>query len=324
MRFVLRAPPSLGTPRALRSRWLSKGNPDPDGFHLKIVAAVARLYMDADERRSPLTAAFEDKGLGEPDFALFCALRHAPLTQPLPPRPPSWPVCVRVGAHFIRPPHAGDFASLFQQPRDEEQDKLFNEGLRASNVWYGHESTVCWMQTELPPGIRFDAHIAQTYDESGWCFVEAAISAGLKVGKRRFDLAKRTDQAMGCAYGDNCYGNDKLDPKGAYERLVPECILENVCAAARMPPLLPDEVRRRLDKKKFTSKADVDVVDRLYRAFFNGAASSAAQLDFRGLGWGEAEVQQLKEVLPRFTQLKALKCAVQPRTLPQLLPVVSA
>ena len=180
------------------------------------------------------------------------------------------------------------------------------------------------MQTELPPGIRFDAHIAQTYDESGWCFVEAAISAGLKVGKRRFDLAKRTDQAMGCAYGDNCYGNDKLDPKGAYERLVPECILENVCAAARMPPLLPDEVRRRLDKKKFTSKADVDVVDRLYRAFFNGAASSAAQLDFRGLGWGEAEVQQLKEVLPRFTQLKALKCAVQPRTLPQLLPVVSA
>jgi len=138
------------------------------------------------------------------------------------------------------------------------------------------------MQTELPPGIRFDAHIAQTYDESGWCFVEAAISAGLKVGKRRFDLAKRTDQAMGCAYGDNCYGNDKLDPKGAYERLVPECILENVCAAARMPPLLPDEVRRRLDKKKFTSKADVDVVDRLYRAFFNGAASSAAQLDFRG------------------------------------------
>ena len=92
--FVLRAPPSLGTARALRSRWLSKGNPDPDGFHLEIVAAVARLYMHADKRASPLTAAFEDKGLGEPDFALFCALRHAPLTQPLPPRPPCW-LCVR-------------------------------------------------------------------------------------------------------------------------------------------------------------------------------------------------------------------------------------
>ena len=68
-------------------------------------------------------------------------------------------------------------------------------------------------------------------------------------------------------------------------------------------------------------------------------------------GWGEAEVPQLKEVLPRFTRLKALdlsrnalgaaaasaiasllkttqisslKCAAQPRTLPQWLPVLSA
>ena len=252
-------------------------------------------------------------------------------------------MCARRCAHiWIRlPARAGDFASLFQQPREEpKQVELFNAGLRASNVWYGHESTVCWMQTELPPGLRFDAGIAQTYDESGWCFVEAAISAGLKVGKRRLDLAKRTDKAMGFAYG------------GPWN---PEAKLEGVCAAARMPPLLPDEVRRRLDEKKFTSKADVGVVDGLYRAFFDGAADSATQLDFSGLDWGEAEAQQLKEVLPRFTRLKALdltdnklgaagasaiasllkmtqlgvqisslKCATQPRTLPQWLPVLSA
>ena len=158
---------------------------------------------------------------------------------------------------FVSPPRAGDFGSLFQQPRDEEQEKLFKEGLKASNVWYGHESTVCWMQTELPPGLRFDAGIAQTYDESGWCFVEAAISAGLKVGTRRLDLAKRTDKAMGCMYGGSSF--------------VLEVMLDHVCAAARPPPLLPDEVRRRLDEKKFTSKADVDVVDGLYRAFLSGA-----------------------------------------------------
>ena len=244
---------------------------------------------------------------------------------------------MRVGAHSIRPPRAGDFASLFQQPREEpKQVELFKEGLRASNVWYGHESTVCWMQTELPPGFRFDEGIAQTYDESGWCFVEAAISAGLKVGKRRLDLAKRTDEAMEWAYG------------GEY---IPEIMLEGVCAAARLPPLLPDEVRRRLDEKKFTSKADVDVVDGLYRAFFGGAADSAAQLNFSGLDWGEAEARQLKEVLPRFTRLKALdlsdnelgatgasdiasllktmqisnlKRAAQPRTLPQWWRVLSA
>ena len=210
-------------------------------------------------------------------------------------------MCARRCAHiWIRlPARAGDFASLFQQPREEpKQVELFKEGLKASNVWYGHETTVCWMQTELPPGFRFDEGIAQTYDESGWCFVEAAISAGLKVGKRRLDLGERTHHAMGHAYG----GSD----------WVPESTLDHVCAAARPPPLLPDEVRRRLDEKKFTSKADVGVVDGLYRAFFDGAADSATQLNFSGLDWGEAKVQQLKVVLPRFTLLKVLKCAVQP------------
>ena len=62
--------------------------------------------------------------------------------------------------------------------------------------------------------------------------------------KRRLDLAKRTDKAMGKAYG------------GDFARIVfgPESTLEGVCAAARPPPLLPDEVRRRLEhEKKFTS-----------------------------------------------------------------------
>ena len=58
---------------ALSYRWLTKDHPDPDGFHLHIVAAVARLYMHTESRKSPLTAAFMKKGLGYPDFALFCA-----------------------------------------------------------------------------------------------------------------------------------------------------------------------------------------------------------------------------------------------------------
>ena len=221
--------------------------------------------------------------------------------------------CARRCALPSRPAPAGDFASLFQKPRKEpEQVELFKEGLKASNVWYGHETTVCWMQTELPPGFCFDEGIAQTYDESGWCFVEAAISAGLKVGKRRLDLKKRTDEAM------RGYG-------GLLATLILEQTLEGVCAVARPPPLLPDEVLRRLEQeKKFTAKADVGVVDGLYRDFFGGAADSATQLDFSGLDWGEAEAQQLNVVLPRFTRLKMLKCAMQPRTLPQWLPVLSA
>jgi len=135
----------------LSYRWLSKEHPDPNAFHLAIVAAVARLYMKgeyAGRRRSPLAAAFQANGLGAPDFALF------------------W-----------------DFASLYQMPRDAIAERLFLPGLFASNVWYGHQLSVCWMQTELPQGFAMQmngAGRAQSYDESGWCFAESAISAGLK------------------------------------------------------------------------------------------------------------------------------------------------
>ena len=67
--LCLRATRAASDPRPrFHSRWLSKGTPDPDGFHLKIVAAVARVYMHKDKDRSPLTAAFAAKGLGAPPF----------------------------------------------------------------------------------------------------------------------------------------------------------------------------------------------------------------------------------------------------------------
>ena len=96
--LCLRAARATSDPRPrFYSRWLSKENPDPDGFHLKIVAKVARLYMHEDKDNSPLTAAFAAKGLGAPDFALFCA--------PLPPHsiPPCHaPCCYLCSAYCAR------------------------------------------------------------------------------------------------------------------------------------------------------------------------------------------------------------------------------
>ena len=56
-------------------------HPDPDGFHLAIVARAAEMYLDTSYLdgfpypepvpRSPLGEQFVTKGLGEPDFALF-------------------------------------------------------------------------------------------------------------------------------------------------------------------------------------------------------------------------------------------------------------
>jgi hypothetical protein len=125
---------------ALSYRWLTKDHPDPEAFHLRIVAEVAALYLNMTGRgeyESQLTAAFQSRGLGPPDFALF------------------W-----------------DFAALNQKPRTEAEEPLFLPGLRASNIWYGHARSVCWMQSELPEEFAEQMRattppLAETYEVSG-------------------------------------------------------------------------------------------------------------------------------------------------------------
>ena len=251
---------------ALSYRWLSAKHPDPDGFHTAIVAEVARLYLESRMKGYPsaLQKAFTKHGLDgkeATDFALF------------------W-----------------DFGSLHQKPREPEEDALFGAGLKASNVWYGHTATTCWMQSELPPGkaVEFEAAgLAPTYEGSGWCFVEAAISAAVKAGSRRLDLERRTAKALRCAYGP--------------EPDLPEWRLDGVCTASRLPPPTPKEVARLLkDEKKFTGKGDVPIVTELYRAFFETVAATTTRLDFHQLEWGAAEAASLATVLPQFGVLAEL------------------
>ena len=70
--------------------------------------------------------------------------------------------------------------SLYQHPRIGLEEKLFLPGLRASNIWYGHSGTVCWMQSELPDGFATQMAaqgLAKSYEESGWCALECAREA---------------------------------------------------------------------------------------------------------------------------------------------------
>jgi len=255
---------------ALSYRWLTKEHPDPDGFHLGIVASVAELYLNPRgwtkyglDHYSQLTAAFKKHGLGLPEFALF------------------W-----------------DFASLHQPPRTDAEAKLFPKGLQNSNVWYGHARTVVWMQSELPEGFAArmrasEPPLAETYEDSGWCYVEAAISAAIKPGFLRLDLAKRTEQAMACAYGPEEPG-------------VPDDRLACVCARRRPPPPSPETVRRLLQtEKRFTNSSDVSKVADLYATFF-GKVTNVDALVFQGLEWGDADVVELCEVLPRFAAVRTL------------------
>jgi len=257
---------------ALSYRWLTMEHPDPDGFHLGIVASVAELYLNQRgwkdkygfDQYSQLTRAFRKHGLGLPEFALF------------------W-----------------DYASLHQPPRTDAEAELFPKGLKNSNVWYGHACTVVWMQSELPEGFAArmrasEPPLAETYEDSGWCYVEAAISATIKPGFLRLDLAKRTDRAMACTYGPGERWDEADD------------MLARSCARRRPPPPSPETVRRLLQtEKRFTNSSDVSKVADLYATFF-GKVINVRELKFQGLEWGDADVVELCEVLPRFAALRTL------------------
>ena len=248
---------------ALSYRWLTKDHPDPEAFHLKIVVEVLGLYFGETSKYqatgcSPLTAAYEAAGLDwrAADCAIF------------------W-----------------DFAGLFQKPRSAVEEPLFLPGLKASNIWYGHARTSCWLQSELPAG--FDG---AAYEVSGWCFVEAAISAGVKEAGCRLDLGKRTQEAMDYAY---THDGNKLSNK-----------LTGVCGGRRQPPLLPSDVKHLLEtEKKFTNSSDTDVVATLYHTFFEAITGTAERLVFRELSWGPAEAAQLVRVLPSFERFSEVYAA---------------
>ena len=63
------------------------------------------------------------------------------------------------------------------------------------------------------------------------------------------------------------------------------------CAAARPPPLLPDEFARTLASKSFTSKkADEAMVAGLYAKVFAEQMGGADELRYQRLQWGDDEV----------------------------------
>ena len=75
-----------------------------------------------------------------------------------------------------------------------------------------------------------------------------------------------------------------------------------VCAAKRLVPLPPEEVKQRLETVlKFTGKGDIPKVTALYQVFFETVAPTSTWFDFARLAWGPSEAVELANVLPRFT-----------------------
>jgi len=249
---------------ALSYRWLEASHPDREGFHLRIIAEAAQMRIEDETIAggSLWSDVFEPLGLSKADvdFGLF------------------W-----------------DFPSLFQSDREkgvddrsDAQKALFKSALAkggALNVYYGHKYTNVWIQSELPEGFgaKMEAlGLARTYKESGWCWVESALSALLKDNLIRFDLAKRNT------------------PGPFDEQFTSYARLRLRCAVGRDPPLTPLGMSKIVrTAKRFTGKADCDVVDDMYGDFFEAAAPMVEEFEPRDFGWGEAEACAMAEVLPR-------------------------
>ncbi|CAK0818966.1 unnamed protein product [Prorocentrum cordatum] len=195
-----------------------------------------------------------------------------------------------------------DFASLFQAPRSAEEGTLFRAGLKASNIWYGHSTTVCWMQSALPGSFEGAA-----YEDSGWCFVEAAISAAVKAGSNRLNLGKIPELAKSRDWRDLRQEGVRSLSAWADTHREYEPFLRRDCASARMPPLCPADVKRLLETEKtFTNNSDVEVVADLYRRFFEAVSAGASELNFSQLAWDDKEIQMLVLALPHFVRLESL------------------
>jgi len=294
---------------ALSYRWLSTADPDPQGDHLRIVAAAAQLYLKGHDH------ALDTGRNGHTRGNVFGPTIHfSPLIE----------ACVQAGVSREHWDFAlmWDQCSLYQLPRTPEQQTSFEAGLAMLSVWYGNHDAVTWMQTYLPNWFleKIRKHnedhpeqpIAQSYDASGWCFFEATVSACMKPSERRLDI--------GAAFG-TAGALEQLPAYGSSADWPDARRLDRVCQAQRVPPLTPEQMADKLRSKVFSRPfGDNSLVADLYKGFFDTAAHAhradhadkhggqPLALDFAHLGWCD-EAAQLQCVLPRFQTLTTLDLA---------------
>ena len=139
---------------ALSYRWLAKGSPDPEGFHLELVANFLYSYLGRAHPKYP----------GSQEYAKHY-LHYTPLNselfKPLGLSPPDCALFWDYGVLWQK--CLADEEGVQIDDRTDEQREQFGQGLRASNIWYGHAHTLTLVQPVLPPS--FDG---TTYDQSGW------------------------------------------------------------------------------------------------------------------------------------------------------------
>jgi len=169
-----------------------------------------------------------------------------------------------------------DFASLHQKDaagkRTPAEHAAFAEALSTMQLWYVHTRTTVFLTRTLPAGYAD----LPGYAERGWTTCELSWATLAKASSPHcWELVR---DVMGCG-----------------------------TQFPRPPPLPPAAMARLVASRRFTSKkGDLPMVIEINTRTILSTFRDIRDLDYRGLGWGDAEVAQLCEVLPLCRSLRGL------------------
>mmetsp|Transcript_27312 Transcript_27312/g.42476 ORF Transcript_27312/g.42476 Transcript_27312/m.42476 type:complete len:403 (-) Transcript_27312:130-1338(-) len=144
---------------------------------------------------------------------------------------------------------------------------------------YVHQSSHVWMLTKVPS----TAEIKLPYGSRGWPMFERSLSQMIIPSSRVLDLGK---------FDATC--TSWLETSVS-------------CRANRYPPMAPEVFVTELRKKAFSQgAADRSWVIERYAETFAEVICSAEELHFNDLGWGDAEMQRVVDVVCRCLRLRGL------------------
>jgi len=197
-----------------------------------------------------------------------------------------------------------DFASLPQrgllssvlddEELTEEERGVFKVGVGVLSVLYGGKKTLVIQLTKLPEDSEDIGCKVEPCSARGWCFFEATVASILKDSDQLLDLS--------------------LAAQALEAEEVGWEVVRDAAVAARLPPLLPEDMEVALKKLVFANGDDRGALAGHYADFFADAAKNALVLDLASQslaneGWGDAEVMQLCRALPAFKKCLALTLA---------------
>jgi len=194
-----------------------------------------------------------------------------------------------------------DYCSLFQEPRAEEEEVLFQEAVREVSLWYAHEKTEKWLLTATPDSCSLPSDLVSAastgdalpvvpYNDRGWTTLERAIAdLAISDGAQQhgvLDIGRLKALTAGMT------GTHELPHWPDIQR---RC--SNDCVNERLPPQIPDIFCAELAQKHFSDQADVELVQNIYRYSYSEEIKGAQVLLFGGLSWSDAEANLIADAI---------------------------